>query len=57
MDFFALYINTAWEFVLKPLNQDFVDYLQKNKRKDWAEYIQKRIQINENATKDLILWQ
>ncbi len=55
--FITTYINTAWEFVLKPLNQDFVDYLQKNKRKDWAEYIQKRIQINENATKDLILWQ
>ena len=55
--FITTYINTAWEFVLKPLNQDFVNYLKEVKRKDWALYAGRRIKINEYYTKDLIKWQ
>ena len=55
--FITTYINTAWEFVLKPLNQEFVDYLKEVKRKNWAAYIERRIKINTEATKDLIKWQ
>lgn len=55
--FITTYINTAWEFVLKPLNQDFVNYLREVKRKDWALYAGRRIKINEYYTKDLIKWQ
>ena len=55
--FITTYINTAWEFVLKPLNQDFVDYLKDVKRNDWASYIERRIKVNSEQTKDLITWQ
>lgn len=51
------YINTASEFVLKPLNQDFVNYLYSVPRTNWAKYIERRIIINQEATKDLIEWQ
>ena len=55
--FITTYINTANEFVIKPLNQDFVDYLNDVPRTNWAKYIERRIKINKEATKDLIEWQ
>ena len=55
--FITTYINTANEFVIKPLNQDFVDYLYDVPRTNWAKYIERRIKINKDATKDLIEWQ
>jgi len=55
--FITTYINTANEFVLKPLNQEFVDYLYDVPRTNWAKYIERRIKINEEATKDYIEWQ
>lgn len=55
--FITTYINTANEFVLKPLNQDFVNYLYSVPRTNWAKYIERRIIINQEATKDLIEWQ
>lgn len=54
--FITTYINTANEYVIKPLNQDFVDYLYDVPRNNWAKYIERRIQINKDATKDLIEW-
>lgn len=55
--FITTYINTANEYVIKPLNQDFVDYLYDVPRTNWAKYIERRIKINQDATKDLIEWQ
>ncbi|MCQ2576666.1 MAG: CapA family protein [Treponema sp.] len=55
--FITTYINTANEYVIKPLNQGFVDYCNSVERKTWAEYITRRIKINKDATKDLIEWQ
>lgn len=55
--FVTTYINTANEYVIKKLNQDFVDYLNEVNRKDWAKYIERRIKINKDATKDTIIWQ
>ena len=55
--FITTYINTANEFVIKPLNQEFVDYLYGVPRTNWAKYIERRIKINKEATKDLIEWQ
>ena len=54
--YITTYINTANEYVVKPLNQDFVDYLYDVQRTDWAKYIERRIKINKDATKDLIEW-
>ncbi|MCH5292807.1 MAG: CapA family protein [Treponema sp.] len=50
------YINEAGEFILKPLNQEFVDELYALGRGDWAKYLERRIKINENETKDLTEW-
>ena len=55
--FITTYINTAYEFVVKPLNQNFVDYLYDVERTNWAKYIERRIKINKEATKDLVEWQ
>ncbi len=55
--FITTYINTAYEYVIKPLTQDFIDYLWEVPRKDWARYIQRRIEINNTYTKDYIVWQ
>lgn len=55
--FITTYITTAKGFILKKLDDDFVNYLYKVPRKDWAEYIKKRINIDEEYTKDLIEWQ
>lgn len=55
--FITTYINTANEYVVKPMNQDFIDYLWEVPRKDWARYIQRRIEINNKYTKDYIVWQ
>ena len=55
--FITTYINTANEYVIKPLNQSFVDYLYDVPRTNWAKYIERRIKINKEATKDLIEWQ
>ncbi len=55
--FITTYINTANEYVIKPLNQSFVDYLNDVPRTNWAKYIERRITINKEATKDLIEWQ
>lgn len=55
--FITTYINTAYEFVIKPLNDSFVQYLYDVPRTNWAKYIERRIKINYEATKDLIEWQ
>lgn len=54
--FITTYINTADEYVVKPLNQDFIDYLWEVPRANWARYIQRRIDINNEYTKDYIIW-
>ena len=54
--FITTYINTANEYVVKPLTQDFIDYLWEVPRANWAKYIQRRININNEYTKDYIIW-
>ncbi len=54
--FITTYINTAYEYVVKPLTQDFIDYLWEVPRANWAKYIQRRININNEYTKDYIIW-
>ena len=55
--YITTYINTAGEFLIKPLDESFVEYLNGVSRHNWADYIKRRIRINEEETKDLILWQ
>lgn len=50
------YINTLWEFVIRFLDDDFIQYLNDNKRTKWAGYIQERKNITENI-KETIIWQ
>lgn len=55
--FITTYINTAWEYVIRPMDQEFINYLNEIPRKDWARYIERRIKVNNDKTKDLIEWQ
>lgn len=54
--FITTYINTAWEFVIKFLDDDFIHYLEDIGRTEWAEYIQARKKITENI-KETTIWQ
>lgn len=54
--FITTYINTAWEFVIKFLDNNFIDYLNENGRTKWAKYIQARKEITENI-KETTIWQ
>ena len=55
--FITTYINTAWEFVIKKLDDNFINYLKGVPRKNWADYMEKRKNLNEKITKDIIVWQ
>lgn len=54
--FITTYINTAWEFIIKFLDDDFIRYLEDIGRTEWAEYIQARKKITENI-KETTIWQ
>ncbi|MEE0887523.1 MAG: CapA family protein [Treponema sp.] len=54
--FITTYINTAWEFVIRFLDDDFIQYLNSIGRTKWAEYIQARKKIIENI-KETTIWQ
>ena len=55
--YITTYINTADEFLIRPLNDKFIKYLYSVPRKSWAEYITRRKSITEESTKDYIIWQ
>ena len=54
--FITTYINTDYEFIIKKMDDNFVNYLYDIGRIDWAKYIQKRMRVNKKETKDLIEW-
>ena len=54
--FITTYINTANHFILRKLDDEFINYLYNVNRTEWAEYIKRRKSINEEYTKDLIEW-
>lgn len=54
--YITTYINTAWNFVIKNLNDEFINYLEENDRQEWKYYIQKRKEITEK-TKETLIWQ
>ncbi len=45
--FITTYINTANEYIIKKLDDDFISYLEEN-RPSWADYIKKRKEICES---------
>ena len=49
------YINTAWNFVIKKLDDSFISQLKTQKRTDWAAYLEERKKIMENI-KGTIIW-
>lgn len=50
------YINTAWEFVIRFLDDNFISYLKESGREKWAAYIQARKSITEKI-KETTIWQ
>ena len=53
--YITTYINTAWEFVIQKLDENFISYLNETGRTGWAKYIQARKEISEK-TKETIIW-
>lgn len=54
--FITTYINTAWEFVIKYLDDNFIAYLKEIGRTNWANYIQARKNITEKI-KETTIWE
>lgn len=54
--YITTYINSNWEFIIKKLDDEFIQYLSENKRPKWSEYIRHRKKITER-TKETITWQ
>lgn len=54
--YITTYINTAWEYVIKNLDDNFINYLIDVKRPNWASYMQKRKELS-LSTKEHIIWQ
>lgn len=55
--YITTYITPERNYVVQKMDQDFIDYLNQNKKTDWAKYIEKRKKINETYTKEIIEWQ
>ncbi|MCK9168880.1 MAG: CapA family protein [Treponema sp.] len=53
--YITTYINTASQFVIKFLNDDFIDYLKDAGRINWSSYISERKKIMEK-TKETKTW-
>ncbi len=51
--FVTTYITPMREFVLKPMNQNFIDWLRETGQPKWAGYIERRLKINLEQTKDI----
>lgn len=55
--YITTYITPQKEYVIKIMNQDFIDELTTQSKKDWASYIEKRIKINDTYSRENIVWQ
>ena len=53
--FITTYITPKREFILKPMGQDFIDWLKETGQPKWAGYIERRLKINTEQTKDIRL--
>ena len=51
--FITTYITPRREFVLKPMNADFISWLRDTGQPKWAGYIERRLKINQGQTKDI----
>lgn len=51
--FITTYITPKREYIIKKMDNNFLDYLYENSRIDWAKYIEKRIKINQTDTKEI----
>lgn len=54
--YITTYINTAWEFIIKEMDDEFISYLDENNRPKWSKYIKSRKEKAER-TKETIIWQ
>ena len=55
--FITTYISPEKNYLIKIMNDDFINELLENDQYKWAEYIRRRIKINRKYTKDIIEWQ
>ena len=51
--FITTYITPKGEFVLKPMDNDFIKWLRETGQPKWAGYIERRLEINLNETRDI----
>ena len=51
--FITTYITPKKEFLLKPMNAEFIGWLKETGQPKWAGYIERRLKINQTASKDI----
>lgn len=54
--FITTYITPERKYVVRKMDEDFINYLNENSQTQWAEYIKKRLVIDETYTKEIIEW-
>lgn len=55
--FITTYITPERNYVVNKIDDDFINYLNENNFSTWAKYIEKRRDINNTYTKEIIEWQ
>lgn len=55
--FITTYITPEKNYVIHRIDDDFITYLNENGQTTWAKYIEKRRNINNTYTKEIIEWQ
>ena len=52
--YITTYITPKREFILKPMNDELIRWLKETGQQKWASYIERRLKINIQETKDII---
>lgn len=55
--FITVFKPQSNQYIIKFLNEDFINYLRENNLTNWVNYLEKRKKINEEYTKEIIEWQ
>ncbi|MBR5645990.1 MAG: CapA family protein [Treponema sp.] len=55
--FITTYITPQKDYLIKIMNEEFIEELLSKDQIKWADYIRRRIKINKKYTKDIIEWQ
>lgn len=54
--FITTYVTPKRDYIVRLLDESFIKELEQNSQKKWADYLRKRLKINNEYTKEIIEW-